>query len=47
MSALRANGHEVDNPGTDATAPVDSPDFAETVRLRVVSIECPLHPSWR
>jgi ribose 5-phosphate isomerase B len=37
MSALRADGHEVDDLGTDSTAPVDYPDFAEKLALHVVS----------
>jgi ribose 5-phosphate isomerase B len=37
MSALRADGHEVDDLGTDSTAPVDYPDFAEKLALHVVN----------
>ena len=36
-SALRADGHEVDDLGTDSTAPVDYPDFAEKLALHVVN----------
>jgi ribose 5-phosphate isomerase B len=36
VSALRAEGHEVDDLGTDSTAPVDYPDFAEKLALWVV-----------
>jgi ribose 5-phosphate isomerase B len=37
ISALRADGHEVDDLGTDSTAPVDYPDFAEKLALHVVN----------
>jgi ribose 5-phosphate isomerase B len=37
MTALRADGHEVDDLGTDSTAPVDYPDFAEKLALWVVA----------
>jgi RpiB/LacA/LacB family sugar-phosphate isomerase len=37
MSALRADGHEVDDLGTDSTAPVDYPDFAEKLALHLVN----------
>jgi len=33
--ALRGQGHEVVDVGTDSTAPVDYPDFAEAVALAV------------
>ena len=36
VGALRADGHEVDDLGTDSTAPVDYPDFAEKLALYVV-----------
>jgi ribose 5-phosphate isomerase B len=34
-SALRADGHTVDDLGTDTTAPVDYPDYAERLGLAV------------
>jgi RpiB/LacA/LacB family sugar-phosphate isomerase len=34
--ALRAGGHQVDDLGTNSTAPVDYPDFAERLGLAVV-----------
>jgi ribose 5-phosphate isomerase B len=36
VSALRADGHEVEDLGTDSTAPVDYPDYAERLALAVV-----------
>jgi len=36
VTALRAEGHEVDDLGTDSTAPVDYPDYAEKLALWVV-----------
>jgi ribose 5-phosphate isomerase B len=35
-AALRAEGHRVDDLGTDTTAPVDYPDYAERLGLAVV-----------
>jgi len=35
-SALRAEGHTVEDLGTDSTAPVDYPDYAEALGLAVV-----------
>lgn len=37
LNALRADGHEVDDLGTDSTAPVDYPDFAEKLAMWVVA----------
>ena len=34
--ALRADGHAVDDLGTDTTAPVDYPDYAERLGLAVM-----------
>jgi RpiB/LacA/LacB family sugar-phosphate isomerase len=34
--ALRAEGHTVDDLGTDTTAPVDYPDYAERLGLAIV-----------
>src|SRR5690349_22434559 len=34
---LRASGHEVTDVGTDSTAPVDYPDYAERVGLAIIS----------
>jgi RpiB/LacA/LacB family sugar-phosphate isomerase len=34
--ALRADGHTVDDLGTDTTAPVDYPDYAERLGLAVI-----------
>jgi ribose 5-phosphate isomerase B len=36
VTALRADGHEVDDLGTDSTAPVDYPDYAEKLALWIV-----------
>jgi RpiB/LacA/LacB family sugar-phosphate isomerase len=36
VAALRADGFEVDDLGTDSTAPVDYPDYAERLALAVV-----------
>lgn len=37
---LRQNGHQVNDSGTNSTAPVDYPDFAEAVALSVLRGEC-------
>jgi RpiB/LacA/LacB family sugar-phosphate isomerase len=37
---LRQNGHQVYDAGTNSTAPVDYPDFAETVALNLLRGEC-------
>jgi ribose 5-phosphate isomerase B len=39
IAEVRALGHEVIDRGTDSTAPVDYPDFAEAVGLSVTSGE--------
>ncbi|MFI5249002.1 MAG: ribose 5-phosphate isomerase B [Gemmatimonadales bacterium] len=36
VAALRADGHTVDDLGTDSTAPVDYPDYAERLGLAVI-----------
>jgi RpiB/LacA/LacB family sugar-phosphate isomerase len=36
MTLLRAEGHLVDDLGTDTTAPVDYPDYAERLSLAVI-----------
>jgi RpiB/LacA/LacB family sugar-phosphate isomerase len=36
-AALLAEGHEVNDLGTDTTAPVDYPDYAERIALAVVN----------
>lgn len=36
VGALRADGHQVEDLGTDSTAPVDYPDYAERLALAVV-----------
>jgi RpiB/LacA/LacB family sugar-phosphate isomerase len=36
-AALLAEGHEVNDLGTDTTAPVDYPDYAERIALAVVT----------
>jgi RpiB/LacA/LacB family sugar-phosphate isomerase len=36
IAALAADGHTVDNLGTDSTAPVDYPDYAERLGLTVI-----------
>jgi ribose 5-phosphate isomerase B len=37
---LRQNGYQVNDAGTDSTAPVDYPDFAEAVGLSLLRGEC-------
>jgi ribose 5-phosphate isomerase B len=37
---LRQNGHEVKDAGTNSTAPVDYPDFAEKVARSLLAGEC-------
>src|SRR5262249_45317955 len=37
---MRQCGHEVNDAGTDSTAPVDYPDFAEAVALSLLRGEC-------
>ncbi|SRR5260370_19919637 len=37
---LRQNGHQVDDAGTNSTAPVDYPDFAEAVALSLLRGDC-------
>ena len=36
IAALRADGHEVDDLGTDSTAPVDYPDYAEKLARWII-----------
>jgi RpiB/LacA/LacB family sugar-phosphate isomerase len=37
---LRQNGYEIKDAGTNSTAPVDYPDFAEAVALSLLRREC-------
>lgn len=39
-SYLRQNGHQLNDVGTNSTAPVDYPDFAEAVSLSLLRGEC-------